>query len=680
MSPSDHDPHIQPAAFAPPGSQKKVRRHAKLRPLPVLVAAVLLIFAGCAWFLFTAQAVTVRFDPSADSVNINGGLSLPLAGRHLMRPGKYSVVANKKGYEQFEGPMQVRVGDNPPFTFKLKKLPGRLQVQSKPAAATVLIDGKEIGTTPLQPVKLSPGEHEIMVRARRYEVFQTKLEIAGKDELQKLDVQLKPAWAAITVKSEPAGAIFKVDGAARGKTPVTEDIGAGSHSLSLELDGYQPWSSDLKVVAQQDKTLPTVKLEKARGKLRVSSTPAGASVTTDGKFRGHTPLTLALTPSHDTKVRFSKAGYTSATRSAEVASGQQAELSVELQAILGKVKVRATPSDARLIVDGADRGVANQTLSLTATAHKIEIRKAGYNSYNTTVTPKPGLQKTVSAELLTPAQAKAASIPKVIKTSNGQRLRLIQPGSFTMGAPRREQGRQANETEKRVTLTRSFYLATTETTNKQFRAFRSSHSSGIVQRTTLDNDNYPVVRVSWKDAVAYCNWLSKRDGLPAAYAGGQLITPVTTGYRLPTEAEWAWAARFAGGRHLKYPWGASMPPTSKSGNFADVSAAPLVAEHLSTYSDGYKAAAPVGHFAANKLGIYDMGGNAAEWVNDLYSTSLQSIGRTETDPLGPSSGSTHSIRGSSWRDGRITELRLSYRNFGSGPRDDLGFRIARYAE
>lgn len=679
MNPPEQDAHIQPAAFQPPGA-KSVQRRIYLRPLAMLVVAVLVIFAGCAWFLFTAQAIAIHFDPHADSVSINGGLSLPLGGRHLMRPGKYTVVASKKGYQQFIGPMRVVAGDNPPFTFKLKKLPGRLQIHSEPSAATVFIDGKEAGTTPLQPVTLSPGKHKVLVRARRYEVFQTELEIRGQDELQNLDIQLKPAWAAISITSVPAGATFKVDGEPRGKTPVTEDIGAGSHSLSLELDGYQVWKNDLEVVAQQDKTLPAVKLERTLGKLRIDSTPAGASVTTDGKYRGHTPLTLGITPGHDVKIKLSKAGYTSVSRSARVASGGQKNLSVELKPILGKVKVSAIPSDARLFVDGADRGAANQTLSLTATAHKIEIRKDGYNSYKTTVTPKPGLQQTVNTKLLTPAQAKVASTPKIITTSGGQQLRLIQPGSFTMGAPRREQGRQANETEQHVTLTKAYYLATTETTNKQFRTFRSSHSSGIVQRTTLDNDNYPVVRVSWKDAVAYCNWLSQREGLPVAYAGDQLITPVTTGYRLPTEAEWAWAARFAAGRHLKYPWGASMPPTGKAGNFADVSAASLLPEHLSSYDDGYKAAAPVGRFAANALGIYDLGGNVAEWVYDFYGTRLQGAGQTETDPLGPSSGRAHSIRGSSWRDGRITELRLSYRDFGTEPRDDLGFRIARYAE
>lgn len=681
MSTPGTEPRIEPVAFQAPGSKRApAKKKRSLRPLPIIVGAALLIFAVCAWFLFTAQSVSLRFDPQADEVSISGGLSLPLGGRFLLRPGEYTVSASAQGYAPFEQKITVQSGGNAPFEFSLQKLPGRLEVTSKPSEATVVIDGEEAGPTPLQPVKLKPGDHKVVVRARRYEVYETTVQIEGKDELQSLDVELKPAWAAITLNSKPTGATLKVDGEVLGKTPLSEDIGAGDRRLTLELEGYQVWQKSLQVVAEKDQTLGTVELQKIVGKLKVSSSPAGANVSAGGDFRGRTPLTITLSPNKNTDIKISKVGYESATHSASVPSGDTQNLSVELKPILGTVKFSATPADASLFVDGQDRGSANQSLSLTSTAHSIEIRKDGYESFKTSVTPKPGLEQSVSTKLVTPEQANIASTPAVIDTAAGQRMRLIRPGSFTMGAPRREQGRQANETEKDVKLTRAFYLSTTEVTNKQFRAFRDKHSSGIVQRTTLDNDNYPAVRISWEDAVAYCNWLSQREGLPQAYQGGELITPVNTGYRLPTEAEWSWAARFAGSRNLKYPWGGSMPPPDSAGNFADMSAAPLISEHLQSYNDGYKAAAPVGRFSANGVGIFDMGGNAAEWVNDSYTTSLGVIGRTETDPLGPSSGGTHVIRGSSWRHGRITELRLSYRDFDSQPRDDLGFRIARYAQ
>jgi len=115
----------------------------------------------------------------------------------------------------------------------------------------------------------------------------------------------------------------------------------------------------------------------------------------------------------------------------------------------------------------------------------------------------------------------------------------VPAGEFTMGSPRREAGRRANEAQRAVKLERRFYLALREVTNAEFRQFRPSHRSGFVLQQTLDLDRQPVVGVGWQDAAAYCNWLSAQDGLEPAYAeqAGRLVpvVPATAGYRLPTE-------------------------------------------------------------------------------------------------------------------------------------------------
>jgi formylglycine-generating enzyme required for sulfatase activity len=139
-------------------------------------------------------------------------------------------------------------------------------------------------------------------------------------------------------------------------------------------------------------------------------------------------------------------------------------------------------------------------------------------------------------------------------------------------------------------------------------------------------------------------------------------------------------ARYAGGAgNWKYPWGESLPPPKGAGNFADRSARGLVTNVLAGYDDGWPTTAPVGQFTPNAIGLYDLGGNVAEWVNDFY-TVWPAGGPEVVDPMGPADGQYHVIRGSGWRHASISELRLSYRDFGDAGRLDVGFRVARYPE
>lgn len=123
-----------------------------------------------------------------------------------------------------------------------------------------------------------------------------------------------------------------------------------------------------------------------------------------------------------------------------------------------------------------------------------------------------------------------------------------------------------------------------------------------------------------------------------------------------------------------------MPPKDKSGNYADLSAAPIIGRIISEYNDNYVVSAPVGSYTPNSKGIYDLGGNVAEWVHDFYDVVASSNGDAGFDPLGPDTGEHHVIKGSSWAHGTVTELRLSYRDYGTEPRTDVGFRLARYLQ
>jgi len=260
----------------------------------------------------------------------------------------------------------------------------------------------------------------------------------------------------------------------------------------------------------------------------------------------------------------------------------------------------------------------------------------------------------------------------------------LQPNKILyMGASRREAGRRANESQRQVKLFRPFFISSKDVTNADFRRFKPKHDSGSMDGASLNGDAQPAVNISWDDAARYVNWLSSQAGLPLAYTENNkkmlAVKPLNTGYRLPTEAEWVWLARMQGQKKSqRYPWQGSFPPKQKSGNYADAKIADTLADVVPGYDDGYRGSAPVASFGAWPVGFYDVGGNVSEWMHDFYAVYPGEANKLVIDPVGPDNGEHHVVKGASWRHGNLTELRLSYRDYSSKPRFDLGFRIARY--
>jgi len=672
-----------PAADATATVRPTIPSSARWRA-PLLYAGLALL-ALMAYALFTSRAVRIDTRPAQAAVEIAGALEIPVGGRYLLQPGRYRVTARLPGYAPATADIQVSHELNQSFRLVLQRLPGLVRITTTPpVAAEVRVDGKVVGTTPTEALSLPAGTHQLELSAPRFLPFAARLKVQGGGVRQDYAAPLAPGWAEVTVGSIPDGATVLVDGAPAGTTPVRLELMAGTRTLRLEKDGFKTLTRTVVAVAGEPQTLDGLKLASADGLVRVISDPPGARVTVAGRYRGVTPLETELPPGASYRVDLALPGHEPATRTVDLTTARGATLRVALVPQLGILEVRAEPADAQLLVDGQPAGRLGAALTLPARPHRIEVRKAGFAPYVTEVTPEPGNPKLLEVRLLRPEEAvvaAAAAAPKA--TASGHELRLIQPGELRMGAPRREQGRRANEVERDVRITRPFYMATREVTNRQYRAFRPNHTSGAEKFQELAAGDHPAVMLSWQDAAAYCNWLSDQEKLPRAYVeqGGRLVpaAPATTGYRLPTEAEWEWTARFNGGAGArKFPWGAAMPPPEGAGNFADESAKGFVSTILPGYNDGFPVTAPVGRFTPSPLGLYDLGGNAAEWVQDLY--TVAAAGGVAVDPTGPADGQYHVIRGSSWRDGSISTLRFAARDFGDVGRLDVGFRVARSVE
>ncbi|WP_323846916.1 PEGA domain-containing protein [Microbulbifer magnicolonia] len=673
---------IEPVGFTPVQVESGGRK-LLLSPRALTIAGFLLLGMFALVYLLIARSLIFETKPADADISVSG-LALRLGDGHLVLPGHYSYTISATGYLPKSGEVEVTADGHSRHAVTLEKLPGHLQVISDPPVPVrILVNGNEVASANGLAKNIPAGQKRITVVTERYLPFTREIEIEGLDNTQRLQASLRPAWANVRISSNPPGATVTVEGEILGTTPLNAELIQGDRVVSLSLPQHKTVEIPVAVTAGVDQSLAPVDLSAADGLLRVVSTPEGAGVTVDGEFRGHTPLELELSPGGEHRLRFFKDGYASVERTVDIGAGVERDLNINLNAVYGRVRITSSPDDAQVYIDGRLAGSTGETFNLPARSHSILVRKQGFEDYETSVVPSAKLEQTIRAVLLTAEQARWSNIPAEISHPAGGNMKLMRPNAqFTMGSSRREQGRRANEVLRQISLTRAFYLGTTEVTNREYRRYQRAHSSSHVNGVSLDNDDLPVVNVSWADAALFCNWLSERDGLNPVYLTERDrvigFDAGANGYRLPTEAEWAWAARFDQGSMRKFPWGNDLPVRSNSGNYADNHAAQLVPAVLRTYSDRYAATAPVASYSANGLGIFDLGGNVSEWIHDLYTIGTGLSMRREENPVGPQDGDYHVIRGSSWRHAGLTELRLSYRDYGAEPRNDVGFRVARW--
>lgn len=361
----------------------------------------------------------------------------------------------------------------------------------------------------------------------------------------------------------------------------------------------------------------------------------------------------------------------------------------------GHLRVIVTPKvDAQLTLNEKDVGSAAQIIKdLPAGEYTLGIRAEGYqpSSQEITITGMDRTQ-TVEVDLVAlppeekpapppatkpPAEKKPPPPPKTrqqVEAAGGLQFVILKPSNQKVSY---EKGRQMHT----VTLTRPFAISKMEISNRQFRAFRPSHASGAFQSQALDGDDQPAVNLRWSDAALFANWLSKQAGVKPFYIeqAGKItgFNRDSTGYRLPTEAEWVLVAQ--GDAQWRYPWGNHFEPVpDKAGNYADKSAAELLTRTLPRYDDGYATSAPGGQFLPNSYGAYDIGGNVAEWLHDVF--SIYPLG-SKTDPLGADRGSNHVVRGGSWKYGSQRMLETAYRQYHIDQgKPEVGFRLAYYKE
>ena len=550
-----------------------------------------------------------------------------------------------------------------------------VRFETLPATATVGIETPHV--TLGDRALLWQGQHAATVKAEGHRPLRVEFR-AHPDSPRVVRVELEPLPGKLRVSVQPgvAGEVW-LDGKRAGTTGETVgDLSPGSHALQVRAQGFETHRQTVEVEGFGRQTDIEIALreavpEEAAGldSLMITSTPPGADILIDGLFRGRTPKQIQTSPGSQAEVALLLPGHRPHRQVLTLRPGAQSH-GATLTPRTGIVELWPHPANAKILVDG--NVTLQRQLHLPQRAHEIEVSAPGYVTGTYEILPHPDAPMQLFAVLQSKAQAAQTRRRKYERDLDLTFVSFRPRESFEIATTRRRIP---------VRLTRPFAIMDQEVGNALYLRYRAGHDSGQALGKRLNRPSQPVVRLSWTEAALFANWLSEQAGISPFYRvrDGQVggFDANSIGYRLPSEAEWVWLTRSA----KRYPWGDFLPPPDRFANLADASASDVVKPVLEGYDDGHAVSADIGSFAPSARGLYDLPGNVAEWVHDVFLDKLQISSREEAErvnPLGEAQGRHYVIRGFGWRDAKRKDLSLANRRYGRESRDDVGFRLAYY--
>lgn len=496
--------------------------------------------------------------------------------------------------------------------------------------------------------------------AAQAELARIEQEQAEADRLERERLAAEAAEAArlaaarggVVVTTDPAGAEVMVGGFARERTPATlTDVKLGTYPVVVTLAGYEEQRLEVTVEENEFANL-SVPLVRSTGGLSVASNPPGLEVAVSGDdYRPRTvqtPVKLDGLPTGEYTLTYRRADWPEQTHRVSVERNATASALAEF--LGGGLEITTSPSGAEVWSAGKQLGTTPLNYAdLKPGDFNLELRLKGYESAQRrgeVVSKETARVAVTLEEIRVPQSGSRYEIEDL-----GIELMPIAVGSFQMGSPSGERGRDSDETPHRVTISKPYWMGETEVTQGQWKALMGStvrqqrDKSNPEWSMRGEGDRNPMYYVSWEEAMEYCRKLTSRER-----AAGRL--PAGYGYTLPTEAQWEYACR-AG------TTGAYAGELDGMGWYDKTSGSTTHA---------------VGEKRANAWGLYDMHGNVWEWCSDWYGDYPSG---SVTDPAGASSGSFRVFRGGSWY-GPAQDCRSAYRR-GNSPGyrfDFLGFRVA----
>lgn len=510
-------------------------------------------------------------------------------------------------------------------------------VVTSPAGATVAVDNKVVGTTPIEGIKCNRGKHTITISKEGYETI-TKTENFGASPVvlnhTLQEKNLTPS--TLYVISKPEGAKVIIDGESVGLTPLNgHRIAKGYHQILLAKPGYDTLDVSEQILSDSkmiDKAL--VKTQVKQSLLYVYTHPEGATVRIDTTKVGASPVIRYATPQGKHSLSIEMEGYEPFTLDTIVGSQPCiVDVNLKLKEVMpALLSIGTDPMDAEVYLNDSLIGKTPLLeLPVQPGQYNVSVKMKDHMPFDTVMT----FEQNSSVKL---TKSLVSLLPKkfIAKGVAFTMVRVV-GGKFMMGATAEQTNPYDDEKPVHEVTLDSYYMAETEVTQELFEAVTGRNPSEFTGEITN-----PVENVTWEECQEFVQRLSAMLGV---------------NFRLPTEAEWEYAAR-GGHKAAKKLFAGSDDLNAVGWNKQN--------------SKGYPH--PVKQLQPNELGIYDMSGNVWEWCAD-YKTDYTPA--PQDNPKGPEFGSERIMRGGSFSEEDPRNCRTAVRNYNTsgGCFNYLGFRI-----
>jgi sulfatase modifying factor 1 len=538
---------------------------------------------------------------------------------------------------------------------------GNLNIVTNPNGANVLLDGREVGQSPLQLDSLPAGQ-KILSLTHPYHGKELRTISVESGETTFVDVNFEQVLGSLNIFSNPNGAQVVLDNAPLDEvTPINlTGIATGKHTLVVSLQRYGTFESTVEVFPNRVAE-PVIELQPVPwGTLTVKMYPADASLSFVGQDVSYTPG-MGL-PVGDYLVDVSRTNYLSVSKRIKVSPGANAQ-QVKLERRMVPLRVSTIPASAEITIEYTVDGIARMRpygdrISAPMGLIAIVVRAPGYRTTRKRIRlGTRGLTTSIKLEKFdfTPGREFKDALSQ---GGVAPLVKVIGPGEFQMG-DLSGTGAMDEQPVHKVVLTQPFAIGVYEVTVAEYMQFINASKSEY-KPGRVSFDNHPAVNISLDDALAYLAWLSKQSSYH---------------YRLPTEAEWEFIAR--AGIETSFPDGNSPDHLCQFANIADQATKKRFnGWDVADCDDGYQITAPVGQFKPNAFGLYDILGNVSEWVSDCWFYNYENAHKDGRARTAEDERCSRVVRGGSW-DSHPSAARLSYRESSYRGNDDRGLRVVR---